>query len=88
MAMCPKFMSEVCKTIENHESRKHFMEGGSGVSCFIWVTGPAITPKGNPSKKLAKSCFSSNSLDLRPESGFDAAMRNIAGYRSHYVNID
>ena len=85
--MCPTFKSAVYKTIQKHEDRRHYMEGGDGVCCFIWVTGPGITPKGNKSKRLVKACFSSNSLTLRG-GAFDMDLKAIEGYRSHYVNID
>ena len=61
--MCPKFKSAVHKVLAKHTTR-HFMEGGNGVCCYVWVSGPAITPKGNPSKKRVRDCFGSNGLNL------------------------
>ena len=81
--VCPKFSTAVSKVIHEHEAQSHFMEGGNGVSCFIWVTGPSACGKG-----MVKNCLSSNNLNLRVEGGFDAAMRSIPGYHTHYVNID
>ena len=83
--MCPKFKSAVNKAMAKHTAR-HFMEGGNGVCCYVWVSGPAITPKGNPSKKLVKACFGSNGLDLTGT--LRADLKAIPGYVGHYVNID
>ena len=54
--MCPTFRAAVNTVLDKHTTR-HFMDGGKGVCCYVWVSGPAITPKGNPSKKLVKACF-------------------------------
>ncbi len=84
--MCPTFKAAVYAVMAKHEARTHFMEGGRGVCCYVWVTGPAVTPKGNPSKRLVKACFSSNGLDLTGTLAAD--MKAIPGYVGHYVNID
>ena len=84
--MCPKFKTAVYKVMAKHTATNHFMEGGNGVCCYVWVTGPGVTPKGNPSKKLVKSCFGSNSLDLTGTLAAD--MKEIPGYVGHHVNID
>lgn len=31
--------SEVEKVPESFRDRRHFMDGGEGVSCFIWING-------------------------------------------------
>ena len=85
--MCPKFKSEVNKALSSVTAQSHALNGGNGVCCFVWVAGPAVTPKGNPSKKLVKSCFSANCLDLT-EGKLDAALKAIPGYHHHYVNLD
>jgi hypothetical protein len=84
--MCPTFKTAVHAVMAKHESTLHFMEGGTGVCCYVWVTGPGVTPKGNPSKKLVKACFGSNGLDLTGT--FAADIRALPGYKAHYVNID
>ncbi len=84
--MCPKFKSAVYDVLAKHTAPTHAMGGGKGVSCFVWVTGPGVTPKGNPSKRLVKSCFPSNCLDLSGSLYED--MKALEGYRGHYVNLD
>jgi hypothetical protein len=84
--MDPKFKSAVYEVIAKHTAPTHVMSGGKGVCCFVWVTGPAVTPKGNPSTKRVKACFSSNCLDL--SGTFYDDMKDIPGYVGHYVNLD
>ena len=83
--MCPTFKKAVYEVMAKHEGR-HFMEGGNGVCCYVWVVGPGITPKGNPSKKLVRACFGSNGLDLTGTLADD--LKAIPGYRRHWINID
>ena len=84
--MCPTFKTAVHTVMNKHEATSHFMEGGMGVCCYVWVTGPAITPKGNPSKKRVKACFGSNGLDLT--GSFAEDLKEIPGYVRHHINID
>ena len=81
----PEFKSRIQRVVTEHTAARHFMQGGVGVCVYIWVTGPGVTPNGNPSKRLVKSMFSSNSLDVV---AFDAAVRQVDGYASHYINVD
>lgn len=57
--------------VRKHEG-KHFMQGGDGVSCFVWVNGTL--------------CASSNSLVQTP--GFTRDMNAIEGVRDWHVNLD
>ena len=84
---CPKFKMAVSKVINKYQAKACYIDGGSGVFCYLWITGPGVTPKGNPSKRLVKACFPTGCITL---SGghFDAALEAIPGYYSHYVNID
>jgi len=86
--MCTRFTSAVHAVMQKHTARDHAFSGrgGKGVSCYVWITGPGVTPKGNPSKRLVKACFGSNCLDLTGTLGAD--LKAITGYRSHYVNLD
>ena len=86
--MCPKFKSAVAKVINKHTARHHAFSGGGGlgISAYVWVSGPAVTPKGNPSKKRVKACFGNNCLDLTGTLGDD--LKAIPGYVGHYVNFD
>lgn len=83
--ICPAFKTAVEKTIKEHEATRHFMEGGRGASCYIWVTGPGVTPKGNPSKRRFEFCVGSNCLDMK---GIDAALAALPGYGGHHINLD
>ena len=83
--MCPKFKAAVHKVMQKHTATKHAFDGGTGISCFVWVSGPAVTPKGNPSVYKVKNCFGSNGLDL---TGFDADLKALPGYVGHYINFD
>jgi len=85
-SLCPEFKTAVYKVIAKHTTAKHFMEGGRGVCCYVWVTGPGVTPKGNKSKWLVKDCFGSNGLDLTGT--LKADLKAIPGYVRHYINID
>ena len=84
--MCPKFKSAVHKAMAKHEASKHYIEGGNGVCCYVWVTGPGVTPKGNKSVYVVKACFGSNGLDLT--GNFDEDLQKIPGYVRHHINID
>lgn len=58
--------------LAKHRDRRHFMEGGSGVSCFVWING---------------SIFSSeNSLNLA--NGVEAELAKVPGVRYTKINID
>ena len=84
--MSPSFQTAVHEVMQKHTAHRHAFDGGRGVSCFVWVVGPAITPKGNPSKKLVRACFGSNCLDLTGT--LDADLKAIPGYVRHWINID
>ena len=86
--MCTRFMKDVQAVMQKHTARHHAFSGhgGKGVSCYVWIIGPGITPKGNPSKRLVKACFGSNCLDLTGT--LNADLKAITGYRSHYINLD
>ena len=84
--MCPKFKSAVHAVMAKHEATKHFMEGGNGVCCYVWVTGPGVTKTGKPSVYKVKACFGSNGLDLT--GSFAADMKEVPGYVGHHINID
>jgi len=43
------FEKAVEKVLKKHRANAHFMNRGTGVSCFVWVSG---------------KCFSENSLNL------------------------
>ena len=81
----PTFKADIQRVVNAAEADDHFMNGGNGVCVYIWVTGPGVTPSGNRSKRLVKALFSSNSLDVV---AFDAAVRKVDGYYSHYINVD
>lgn len=58
--------------LAKHRSVRHFMEGGSGCCCFVWVNG---------------SIFSSeNSLDL--SNGVGAELAKVPGVYSTKINLD
>lgn len=84
--MCPTFKTAVQAVMQKHTAYNHAFSGGKGVSCFVWVVGPGITPKGNPSKKLVKAVFGSNCLDLTGTLADD--LKQIPGYVQHWINID
>ena len=84
--MCPTFKTAVHKVMQKHTAHRHAFEGGKGICCFVWVVGPAITPKGNPSKKKVRACFGSNGLDLTGTLADD--LKAIPGYQRHWINID
>mgnify|MGYP003110419536 CR=1 FL=1 len=83
--MCPKFESKVHEVISKH-SATHYMEGGNGVSCYVWVVGPGVTSRGNSSSRKVRSCFPSNSLDLTGTFGAD--LKSVPGYVDHKINLD
>lgn len=84
--LCPQFKTAVHTVMQKHTVNRHAFDGGNGISCFVWVSGPAVTPKGNPSKKLVKACFSSNCLDLTGT--FATDLKAIPSYVGHYINFD
>ena len=84
--MCPTFKKAVHEVMAKHTAHRHAFEGGKGICCYVWVVGPGITPKGNPSKKLVRACFGSNGLDLTGTLVDD--LKAIPGYHRHWINID
>jgi|SaaInlV_165m_DNA_2_1040747.scaffolds.fasta_scaffold04658_9 hypothetical protein len=84
--MCPKFKTAVHKVMAKHTAKSHFMEGGKGVCCYVWVSGPGVTPKGKPSVYKVKDCFGSIALDLTGT--LDADLKAIPGYVGHHIYID
>jgi hypothetical protein len=63
---------EVEKVLKKHRDRRHFMEGGRGVSCFVWINGQVAA--------------SENSLRL--DNGVEKALRAIPGVNRVKINID
>jgi len=59
-------------------------KGGAGLSCFVWVTFDVSLP-GDKRINRVKFCVSGNSVDTRK---VDAALLDIPGYVSHYINLD
>jgi len=81
MEICPKFLKRVEKAITQCET-KHYMYGGNGISCFVWVNGPSKCGKGVVKKLVGGSI---QALDLNK---FDIKIKKVTGYVSHDVNID
>jgi len=60
-------------------------DGGCGVACYVWATGPGVTASGNKSRRTFKKVFGSQSLDV---SKFRRLVKMLDGYVDHYVNYD
>ena len=60
--LCPRFRANVYEVIQDN-TVAHYLNGGTGICGFVWVTGPGLTAKGRPSGYLVEDCFPVNSLD-------------------------
>ncbi len=85
-SLCPKFKTAVHKVLKKHSTHKHYMEGGNGVCCYVWASGPGVTPKGNPSVYKVKALIGGYDLDLTGTLNED--LKAIPGYVGHKINID
>ena len=71
-AKVAEFRNAVYRVIEAHQA-PHFMDGGKGVCCYVWVNG---------------QCFSGGSLRNAGDETFREALKTVPGYMHHHVNID
>lgn len=69
----------------NQFAAKNFLNGGAGSFGYLWVTGAAVTPKGNPSKRRVKKCFCTGSVRV---TDLVEKVRSINGVDSLYFNYD
>ena len=85
----PKFdldptLRDAClEVLKTHRGRGHVYSGGTGVSCFVWVTGQSTRPG-----TACRALLGSFDLDLRNSDKLYAALRAIPGYRDATINID
>lgn len=68
----PPYTSAVEAVLKKYRDPVHYMGGGHGVSCFVWVNG---------------SIFSSEN-SLRLDGNVDSDLRKVPGVYSVKINID
>jgi len=82
LALDPAFRDACVAVLEAHRGRGHVYSGGTGVSCYVWVTGPS-----NRKGAQVRALLGGFDLDLRDNKVY-AALRAIPGYRDATINID
>lgn len=83
LALDPSFRAACVAVLEAHRGRGHVYSGGTGVSCYVWVTGPSNRPGTD-----VRTLLGGFDLDLGNSSRIYAALRAIPGYREANINID
>jgi hypothetical protein len=78
----PAFRNACLDVLKTHRGRGNVYSGGTGVSCFVWVTGVSTRPG-----SYCRALLGSFDLDLRDGKVYDA-LRAIPGYRDATINID
>jgi len=78
----PTFRAACVDVLTAHRERGHVFSGGTGVSCYVWVSGPS-TRKGRDVRAL----LGGFDLDLRDGKVY-AALRAIRGCSEVSINID
>jgi hypothetical protein len=82
LALDPTFRAACVAVLEAHCGQGHVFSGGTGVSCYVWVTGPS-NRKGTDVRSLLGGFVLNLSSDR-----IYAALRAIPGYRDSTINID
>jgi len=77
----PVFKAAALAVLEAHRGQGHVFSGGTGVSCYVWITGPS-TKKGWNIRVLL-GCYD---LDLQGRVSTD--LSKLPGYAGHSINID
>jgi len=78
----PAFRALCVEVLAAHRGRGHAYSGGTGVSCYVWVSGPS-TRKGTQ----VRSLLGGFDLDLRDGNVY-AALRAVPGCSDVSINID
>lgn len=78
----PAFRAACAEVLTAHRGRGHVYSGGTGVSCFVWVSGPS-TRKGTQ----VRSLLGGFDLDLTSGKVY-AALRAVPGCSGVSINID
>jgi hypothetical protein len=77
----PTFRAAALAVLEAHRGQGHVFSGGTGVSCYVWISGPS-TKKGWNIRALM-GCYD---LDLR--GGVYTALHAVPGCAEVSINID
>jgi hypothetical protein len=77
----PAFREACIAVLEAHRGQGHIYSGGTGVSCYVWVTGPS-----NRKTTDVRALLGGFDLDLSRNPY--AALRAIPGCRDVKINLD
>ena len=77
----PAFRAKVCEVLATYRGQGNVYSGGSGVPCYVWVTGPS-----NRTGTQVRSLLGGYDLDLTGGKVY-AALR-AAGCTEVSINID
>lgn len=77
----PVFLTQALAVLGQHRGQGHIFSGGTGVSCYVWVTGPS-TKKGWNIRTL----LGGFTLDLQKE--VYTALRAVPGCAEVSINVD
>lgn len=77
----PTFRAAALAVLEAHRGRGHVFSGGTGVSCYVWITGPS-TKKGSNIRTLL------GGFDLNLNGGVYTALHAVPGCAEVSINID
>lgn len=83
LALDPAFRAACVAVLDAHRGRGHVFSGGTGVPCYVWVTGPSNRPGTD-----VRTLLGGFDLDLGNSNRIYAALRAIPGYRDANINID
>ena len=78
----PVFKAAALAVLDQHRGQGHIFSGGTGVSCYVWVTGPS-TKKGWNIRTL----LGGFTLDLRNGEVY-TALRAVPGCAEVSINVD
>jgi hypothetical protein len=81
LTLDPAFRAKVCEVLTAHRGQGNVYSGGSGVPCYVWVTGPS-----NRTGTQVRSLLGGYDLDLAGGKVY-AALR-AAGCTEVSINID
>ena len=82
LSLDPPFRAACVAVLEAHRGRGHVYSGGTGVSCYVWVSGPSNRPGTS-----VRSLLGGFDLDLRDNKIY-SALRAIPGCGEVSINID